>query len=252
MGIIYEDIFMDFVHGDYQDVAINVGLLAGSGLSEKFAEQFLKQSQKLGLSGKVFLSKLLKLSSPFLRRGLTTGYIVYDLVKQAAALAKGNENALINCIQDSVFITFDVLESEIEMLEFDGLDSEISELIKATGSTVNTLILGGNKVYYAARKVSEIKALIPLTPLQTLIEGLEAFLNINPSKKIQRQLEYNQAYAIYSAEIKDFLKNNPTIKYYVVPIIDLVGEYSYYKICGLSHGYPYIAIEMSVRTLKSY
>ncbi|MES2142498.1 MAG: pentapeptide repeat-containing protein [Pseudomonadota bacterium] len=229
-GLIYENILMDFLHGNYSDVASNVALIAGSSLSESFAQQLLKQSEKSGIAGKVFLSKFLKLSAPFLRRGLSTGYIVYDLITQVSALVKGNKDTLANVMGDGLFISTDVLETGIEVLELSGVGLEMAGFITPAGAILGALTLVGIQSYHAASVVARIKALIPLTSWQTLVEGVDAFLGLNPSENIQPLLEVNQAYAIYSKNIQNVLEKNPTIKYYVVPSINYIVD-NIYNIC---------------------
>ena len=249
-GIIYENIMMDFLHENYKDVAINIGLLAGSSLSESFTKLLLAHSENLGISGKVFLSKILKLSTPFLRRGLSASYIIYDLSNQASALTKGKKDALINIIGDGFFISFDVVETGIEVLEFSGVSLEIAELITATGEILNPLILMNLQIYSAVKNVEKIKALIPLTPWQTFIEGLDSFLEINPSKNIQALFELNQAYTAYSVNIKNFLEKNPTIKYYVLPNINLVIDKIHRNLCSHILGYFFKCILKVVERIE--
>ncbi|BET35984.1 MULTISPECIES: tetratricopeptide repeat protein [Wolbachia] len=96
-GMIAKNILADFLTGDYQGVAINVGFIAGGQGFAKVAEVASRKGLNLLSEEKVLLGRSLRVASPFLARG-TSAFIIYDLVNQVKAFKNGTEGALVGVV----------------------------------------------------------------------------------------------------------------------------------------------------------
>ncbi|WP_264720033.1 NB-ARC domain-containing protein [Wolbachia endosymbiont (group B) of Eucosma cana] len=96
-GMMAKNVLADFVNGDYQGVAINVGFIAGGQGFAKVAEAASLKGLKLAAEGKFLLGRSLKAASPFLARG-TSAFVVYDLINQIKEFKNGTEEALVSVV----------------------------------------------------------------------------------------------------------------------------------------------------------
>ncbi len=220
-GLIYEEIFQELIRGDYKHVCLNFGVIGGSIVSSKFAKALVKRGEKLTLANKVILGRTLKIMAPFVRGTPISAYLIYDLIQQAEALKAGDLEALVSLISDGLFIGIETAEMGIEITEMMGLIVDVSSFTGPLGETLAALIFLGTQGYFAAKKVWKIENLISLSNWQVFVEGLYAFLGIDPPIHIQSLLQLDQAYTAYKENIYRFLEANPKVKHYIVPSIDI-------------------------------
>ncbi|QCB62657.1 hypothetical protein EJB00_03440 [Wolbachia endosymbiont of Drosophila mauritiana] len=115
-GMMAKNVLADFLNGNYQGVAVNIGFIAGGQGFAKVAEAASIKGLELASKGKFLLSRSLKAASPFLARG-TSAFIAYDLVNQVKAFKNGTEGALVGVVGDSIYLSVDAAEIGIEVAE---------------------------------------------------------------------------------------------------------------------------------------
>lgn len=108
-GMMAKNTIADFLNGDYQGVAMNLGFIAGGPALARVAQAASVKGTGLVLDGRLLLGRSLKAASPFLARG-TSAFVVYDLVNQIKAFKNGTEEALIGVIGDSIYLGVDAAE----------------------------------------------------------------------------------------------------------------------------------------------
>ncbi|WP_264705197.1 ankyrin repeat domain-containing protein [Wolbachia endosymbiont (group A) of Gymnosoma rotundatum] len=225
-GMIAKNVVGDLLRGDYEDVAINLGFLFGSQGLAKVAEVASMKGAGYMLEGRALLGKSLRFASPFLSRGISA-FIAYDLYNQVKEYEKGNKDALVPIIGDSLQLGVDSIELGIEIGE--GLGLELLEGVSAVtgpiGMAIGAVVFVGTDVYMAVRTVEKIDEQIHLTGWEKVTEGTRALLGLLSSGDIEDSLEEKKANNQAVKNAISFLKGNPYIQRYVFPNIKVnIGE----------------------------
>ncbi|WP_264337581.1 tetratricopeptide repeat protein [Wolbachia endosymbiont (group B) of Dolichovespula media] len=215
-GMIAKNILADFLTGDYQGVAINVGFIAGGQGFAKVAEVASRKGLNLLSEEKVLLGRSLRVASPFLARG-TSAFIIYDLVNQVKAFKNGTEGALVGVVGDSIYLGVDAAEIGIEVAEgFEVLEG-VSSITGPIGAGVGTAVFIYTDIYMAVKRVDKIDEIIHLTRGEKFIEGLRAFIGMRPEQYVEKLMEEKQLYNQLVKQGFEYLKEYSDIQSYVFP-----------------------------------
>ena len=173
-GMMAKNLVGDLLRGDYKDVAVNIGFLAGSSVLGKLSEAAAMQGADSILKGSELLGKSLRFASPFISWGVT-GFIAWDLFNQVKAYRKGDKDALVPIIGDSVQIATDAVEIGVEIAEGFGVLEGVSAVTGPIGMAVGAVVFIGTDVYTAVKTVEKIDEHVHLTEWEKITEGSRAF-----------------------------------------------------------------------------
>ncbi|WP_281508783.1 latrotoxin-related protein [Wolbachia endosymbiont (group B) of Pandemis cinnamomeana] len=215
-GMMAKNVLADFLNGDYQGVAINIGFIAGGQGFAKVAEAASLKGLKLASEGKLLLGRSLRAASPFLARG-TSAFVVYDLVNQVKAFKNGTEEALVGVVGDSIYLGVDAAEVGIEIAEAFEVLEGVSSVTGPIGATIGAVVFVGTDVYMAVKRVDKIDQIIHLTGKEKFIEGLRAFIGMKPEQYIEELMGEKQSNNMLVQNAIEFLKNNTDVHRYVFP-----------------------------------
>ncbi|WP_264706714.1 NACHT domain-containing protein [Wolbachia endosymbiont (group B) of Archips podanus] len=215
-GMMAKNVLADFLNGDYQGVAVNVGFIAGGQGFAKVAEAASLKGLKLASEGKLLLGKSLRAASPFLARG-TSAFVVYDLVNQIKAFKNGTEEALVGVVGDSIYLGVDAAEIGIEIAEAFEVLEGVSSVTGPIGATIGAVVFVGTDVYIAVKRVDKIDQLIHLTGKEKFIEGLRAFIGMQPENHIQELLQEKEVSNELVRQGLEYLNKHSNIQSYVFP-----------------------------------
>ncbi|XP_076285725.1 uncharacterized protein LOC143211701 isoform X2 [Lasioglossum baleicum] len=222
-GMIAKDMIGALLSGDLERLVKISGIVVVSYGSAKLAETVSEKAAGFMLKGRALLGKSLRVASPFLARGVSA-YIAYDLYEQVKEYQKGNKDALVPIIGDSLQLGVDFIVIGIEIGEGLGLEllKGVSAVTGPVGMSIGAVIFVGTNIYMAVRKVEKIDEQIHLTGWERVTEGWRAFLGMQPSEEIERLIiekgENNQA---VNSTIR-YLEDTPYIQRYVFPSIRVV------------------------------
>ena len=222
-GMMAKNILADFLNRDYQGVAINVGFIAGGQGFAKVAEAASRKGLNLLSEGKALLGRSLRVASPFLARG-TSAFVVYDLVNQIKAFKNGTEGALVGVVGDSVYLGVDAAEIGIEVAEVFEVLEGVSSITGPIGAGIGAIVFVGTDVYMAVKKVDKIDELIHLSGREKFIEGLRAFVGMQPEQYIEELMEEKQLYNQLVKQGFEYLKKHSNIQSYVFPTYQSVVD----------------------------
>ncbi|WP_264377974.1 ankyrin repeat domain-containing protein [Wolbachia endosymbiont (group B) of Philonthus cognatus] len=229
-GMMAKNVLADFLNGDYQGVAINVGFIAGGQGFAKVAEAASLKGLKLASEGKLLLGRSLRAASPFLARG-TSAFVVYDLVNQVKAFKNGTEEALVGVVGDSIYLGVDAAEIGIEIAEAFEVLEGVSSITGPIGATIGAVVFVGTDIYMAVKRVDKIDQIIHLKGNERFIEGLRAFIGMQPEKHIEELIEEKQLYNQLVKQGLEYLKQHSDIQSYVFPtgksVVDSCRKVSY-------------------------
>lgn len=241
-GLMTKNTLSDLLQGDFASVAINVGLIASSVLSEKVSNKLLIRGEVLAaedidatllekeltlenekaltllldeevlsVAKRRFLGKILQVASPFVRRG-TSIFFAYTFAKELKAYQRGNTSLLPELISNGVIVTVDGLEAGIEAAEFLEVVTGISQVTGPVGEAVAALIWLGMEAYEAHQQVNQIEKFIQLSRSEEFLQELRAFFHFEPSTYLEVTID-NQLLQ----KAIEFLKIHPEIQSYVFP-----------------------------------
>ncbi|WP_264706655.1 tetratricopeptide repeat protein [Wolbachia endosymbiont (group B) of Archips podanus] len=239
-GMMVKNVLADFFNGDYQGVAINVGFIAGGQGFAKVAEAASRKGLNLLSEGKSLLGRSLRVASPFLARG-TSAFVIYDLVNQIKAFKNSTEEALVGVIGDSIYLGVDSAEIGIEVAEVFEVLEGVSSVTGPIGAGIGAVVFVGTDVYMAVKRVENIDQLIHLNGGEKFIEGLRAFIGMQPEQYIEELMEEKQLYNQLVKQGFEYLRENRAIQSYVFPtgksVVDFCREMSYPTSIGMILGY---------------
>ncbi|WP_265014495.1 hypothetical protein [Wolbachia endosymbiont (group B) of Celastrina argiolus] len=215
-GMMAKNILADFLNRDYQGVAINVGFIAGGQGFAKVAEVASRKGLNLLSEGKALLGKSLRVASSFLARGTST-FVVYDLVNQVEAFRNGTEEELVGVVGDSIYLGVNTAEIGIEVAEGFEILEGISSVTGLIGAEIGDVVFIGTDVYMAVKRVDKIDQLIHLSGREKFIEGLRAFIGMQPEQYIEELIEEKQLYNQLVKQGFEYLKQHNDIQSYVFP-----------------------------------
>lgn len=215
-GMMGKNIVADFLNENYQGVAINIGFIAGGRGFAKLAETVNNEGSKLISEEKFLLGKSLKASSPFLSRG-TTAFVVYDLINQLKLFNNGSDEAVVGVVGDGIFLGVDAAEIGVEVAEaFEALEG-VSSVTGPIGAVIGAVVFVGTDIYTVVKKVEKIDALIDLSAREKFVEGLHAFIGMQPEKYIAELIEEKEMNNQLVKEGFEYLKHHGDIISYVFP-----------------------------------
>ncbi|WP_265017233.1 latrotoxin-related protein [Wolbachia endosymbiont (group A) of Epistrophe grossularia] len=220
-GMMAKNVLADFVNGDYQGVAINVGFIAGGQGFAKVAEAASLKGLKLAAEGKFLLGRSLKAASPFLARG-TSAFVVYDLINQIKEFKNGTEEALVSVVGDSIYSGVDAAEIGIEVAEAFEILEGVSSVTGPIGAAIGAVVFVGTDIYMAVKRVDKIDQIIHLKGNEKLIEGLRASIGMQPEQYIEELIEKKQVNNRLVNQGLEYLKQHSDIQGYVFPTGELV------------------------------
>ncbi|WP_265017002.1 ankyrin repeat domain-containing protein [Wolbachia endosymbiont (group B) of Endotricha flammealis] len=215
-GMMAKNVLVDFLNGDYQGVAVNVGFIAGGQGFAKVAEAASLKGLKLASEGKLLLGRSLRAASPFLARG-TSAFVVYDLVNQVKAFKNGTEEALVGVVGDSIYLGVDAAEIGIEIAEAFEVLEGVSSVTGPIGAAVGAVVFVGTDIYMAVKRVDKIDEVIHLTGKERFVEGLRAFIGMQPENHIQELLQEKEVSNQLVRQGLEYLKQHSDIQSYVFP-----------------------------------
>ncbi|WP_341816351.1 ankyrin repeat domain-containing protein [Wolbachia endosymbiont (group A) of Nomada goodeniana] len=215
-GMMAKNILADFLNDNYQGVAVNVGFISGGQGFAKVAEAASLKGLELASRGKFLLSRSLKAASPFLARG-TSAFIVYDLINQVKEYKNGTEEALIGTVGDGIYLGVDAAEIGIEVAEGFELLEGVSSVTGPIGATIGAVVFVGTDIYMAVRRVDKIDEFIHLTGSEKFIEGLRAFIGMEPRQYIEELMEEKQLNNQLVNQGLEYLQQHSDIKRYIFP-----------------------------------
>jgi len=215
-GVMAKNALADFLNDDYKGVAINLGFIAGGRGLTKIAKAVSTKGVGLITNGKVLLGRSLKAASPFLARS-TSAFVVYDLANQIKELESGDKDALIPVIGDSVYLGIDAAEIGIEIAEAFEVLEGVSSVTGPIGATIGTVVFIGTDIYMAVKRVDKIDEIVHLTGGEKIIEGLRAFVGMEPEKYIEELMEEKEANDQLVKLGLEYLKQHNDIQKYVFP-----------------------------------
>ncbi|WP_261368573.1 tetratricopeptide repeat protein [Wolbachia pipientis] len=235
-GMMAKNVLVDFLNGDYQGVAVNVGFIAGGQGFAKVAEAASLKGLKLASEGKLLLGRSLRAASPFLARG-TSAFVVYDLVNQVKAFKNGTEEALVGIVGDSIYLGVDAAEIGIEIAEAFEVLEGVSSVTGPIGATIGAVVFVGTDIYMAVKRVDKIDQIIHLTGKEKFVEGLRAFIGMQPEKHIEELMEEKQVSNQLVKQGLEYLQQHSDIQSYVFPtgksVVDSCRDVPYQKsICS--------------------
>ncbi|WP_218814683.1 hypothetical protein [Rickettsiella endosymbiont of Dermanyssus gallinae] len=204
------------MRGDNTGVAINLGFIAGGQGFARVAQIASAKGSQLALEGRRLLGSSLRAASPFLARG-TSVFVAYDLVNQIKAYQKGNPDAVVSIVGDSIYLGVDAAEVGIEVAEAFALLEGVSSITGPIGAGIGAIVFVGTDVYVAVKQVEKEDTLIHLTGKERFIEGLRAFTGLSAAENIARLLEEKQANTRLFMDGMAFLKNNTDIQRSILP-----------------------------------
>ncbi|BET30009.1 hypothetical protein wCauBTS_06160 [Wolbachia pipientis] len=215
-GMMAKNVLADFLNGNYQGVAINVGFITGGQGFAKVAEAASLKGLKLASEGKLLLGRSLRVASPFLARS-TSAFVVYDLVNQVKAFKNGTEEALVGVIGDSIYLGVDAAEIGVEIAEAFEVLEGVSSVTGPIGAAIGAVVFVGTDVYMAVKRVDKIDEIIHLTGKERFVEGLRAFIGMQPENHIQELLQEKQVSNQLVRQGLEYLKQHGDIQSYVFP-----------------------------------
>ncbi|MCA7010368.1 tetratricopeptide repeat protein [Wolbachia endosymbiont of Tribolium confusum] len=239
-GMMAKNVLADFLNGDYEGVAINVGFIAGGQGFAKVAEVASRKGLNLLSEGKILLGRSLKVASPLLAQG-TSAFIIYDLVNQIKAFKNGTKEALVGIVEDSIYLGVDAAEIGIEVAEAFEVLEGVSSITGPIGAGVGAVVFVGTDVYMAVKRVDKIDQLIHLSEREKFIEGLRAFIGMQPEQYIEELMEEKQLYNQLVKQGFEYLKEHSDIQSYVFPtgksVVDFCHKVLYPALSGMTPRY---------------
>lgn len=215
-GMIAKNALADFLSGDYKGVAINLGFIAGGRELTKIVKVVNAKGIDFITDGKLLLGRSLKAASPFLARS-TSAFVVYDLVNQIKELERGDKDALIPVIGDSIYLGADAAEIGIEVAEAFEVLEGVSSVTGPIGTAIGAVVFIGTDIYMAVKRVDKIDEIVHLTGGEKIIEGLRAFVGMKPEQYIEELMERKQLNDQLVKQRLEYLKEHNSIQRYVFP-----------------------------------
>ncbi|QCB62656.1 hypothetical protein EJB00_03435 [Wolbachia endosymbiont of Drosophila mauritiana] len=93
----------------------------------------------------------------------------------------------------------------------------MSSVTGPIGSGIGAVVFVGTDVYMAVKKVDKIDQIIHLTGKEKFIEGLRAFIGMQPEQYIEELMEGKQLYNQLVKQGFEYLKEHSNIQSYVFP-----------------------------------
>ncbi|KAG8236294.1 hypothetical protein J437_LFUL016074 [Ladona fulva] len=215
-GMMAKNVLVDLLNGNYQGVAVNVGFIAGGQGFAKVVQAASIKGFELASEGKLLLGRSLKAASPFLARG-TSAFVVYDLVNQVKEFKNGNEDALVGIVGDGIYLGVDSAEIGIEVAEAFEMLEGVSSVTGPIGATVGAAVFVGTDIYMAMKRVDKIDQIIHLKESERFIEGIRAFIGMQPEKHIEEFIEEKQLSNQLVKQALEYLQYHSDIQRYVFP-----------------------------------
>ena len=226
-GVFNLDALADWMKGD-PFLAIQLAGFKGlNKIFEKAATKMGAQGLKWLAEGKVLSGKLLRGTTPILRRVGTSLFNAVDFYEEFYAYKNNTNNtdALIGMISDGVQLGVDLGAGGVEVVE---ISSEafaamgFSEVTGPLGEAVVGVVMLGDKIYKTVEQVDLEEHLLHLSELKKWMEGVRLFFGFRSA--YQKQMDEITQYEQILTEQLNFLKNHPEIKHVIIPGIVKTGD----------------------------
>ncbi|XP_055711543.1 ankyrin-3-like [Phlebotomus papatasi] len=162
----------------------------------------------------------------FFARG-TSAFVVYDLVNQIRAFNNGTEEAVIGIVGDSIYLGVDVAEIGIEIAEAFALLEGVSSITGPIGAAIGAVVFVSTDIFMAVERVDKIDKIIHLTGNEKFIEGLRAFVGVQPEKYLKELLEEKELANELVKQGFQYLQQHRDIQNYIFPTGDYQPAPSY-------------------------
>ena len=198
------------------------GLLEKNSLNKTQAFHIFKNKQAILNKKKSFLTHVMKITKPFIKRSpssIGNSYNFakelkdYNALKKLKALQENNVNSSFNVFAGIAMSQTDRRQSDPEVEVFFnliedtiGLSEGITEII-----TIGTWL--ASNINQTIRQVSQIGRYVHLDEQETLMEDLRAFMHFTPSSYLETKAINNRLVQKALA----FLKKHPSIQRYIFP-----------------------------------
>lgn len=226
-GVFNLDALADWMKGD-PFLAIQLAGFKGlNQVLEKAAAKMDAQGLKWLAEGKILSGKLLRGTTPVLRRVGTSLFNAVDFYEEFKAFKNNTNNtdALVGMISDGVQLGVDVGAGGVEVLE---ISSEtfaamgFSEVTGPLGEAIVGVVMLGDKIYKTIEQVDLEEHLLHLSELKKWMEGVRLFFGFRSA--FQKQMDEITQYVQILTKQLDFLKNHPEIKHIIIPGIVKTGD----------------------------
>ncbi|MGC1182301.1 pentapeptide repeat-containing protein, partial [Legionella sp.] len=215
-GVIGKNILISFLNGNYEDTAINLGLLGGGSFLGQFSQKLETMGDAFLLERKTLLGNGFKAASPFFKRG-TSAFMVYDLVQAVKELNSNDTASLVRVVGDGIYIGVDIAEIGIETAEVFGLFEGVSAITGPIGEAIGAVVFLGTDIYQAVHCVKQIDAMLPLTGGEKFREGVRAFLGMSIEGYLEDLIHEKQFYEEVIKQKSKLLREYSMIKNYFFP-----------------------------------
>lgn len=206
-----------------------LSILAKKGLLEKDsllnrtqAFNIFKNKQAVLNEKKSFLTHVMKITKPFIKRGpssIGNSYNFakelndYNVLKKLKALQENNVSSSFNVLASIARSETDTHQSDLEVEVFLNL---IEDAIGLSEGITEIIAIGtwlASNINQTIRQVNQIGRYVHLDEQETLMEDLRAFMHFTPSNYLETKAINNQ----FIQKALVFLKKHPSIQRYIFP-----------------------------------
>lgn len=235
-GVFAKSILADLLNENIEGVAVNVGFLAGDQILSKIASISDLKGAALAESGRVVLGNSFKVASPFIKR-LGSALVVYDLVEQVQLLEKGDKDAVIRIVGDSIILGADAVEIGVGILEAVGVLSGVSGPVAPIVLTIGAVVFIGTDAYFAVKHVKELDDVLHLTAEEMISVGLNSIF-YRSNEYLEELMEIKSANKMLAKQALEFLKSQENIQRFVFPSAFLNPETNRIQLSETVKVYP--------------
>ncbi len=218
---IMKDFIGDLLAGNFKGAAINASFFVGSKFAGKISEFAVMKGMEFAKSpaiGKALFGKSLRIAGQFISRAPSV-FIIADLVNQIKDYQKGNKDALVPIIGNSIMLSNDAIAIGLELGEMAGF--EFCEVAAASfgpiGEVIGAAVFIGMQIYGAVKAVEKLDEQVHLIGLEKCEEGIRAFFHQGPSESMEELLEEKQANNKVVQGMISFLMSHRNIRRCIKP-----------------------------------
>uniref|UniRef100_A0A915HFE9 Uncharacterized protein n=1 Tax=Romanomermis culicivorax TaxID=13658 RepID=A0A915HFE9_ROMCU len=198
-GLMVKNLVADVINGNVAGMAINTGFILSSILANKASVKLLTKAGKLTARSPALL------------------FVGYDLYCNL----KNKDHSITNKVSiggDIGYLALDITESLIELAEFSGIFGGVAAVTGPISAALGAAIMIGTEIYRAVETVKNIDSFVHLSGPEKFVEGMRAFVGMQPEEKIKTLMDNKQANTFVVQEALKFLDINKSVRRYVVPI----------------------------------
>lgn len=124
---------------------------------------------------------------------------------------------MVGVVGDSIYLGVDAAEIGIEIAEAFEVLEGVSSVTGPIGAAIGAVVFVGTDIYMAVKRVDKIDEIIHLTGKERFVEGLRAFIGMQPEEHIQELLQEKQVSNQLVKQGLEYLKQHSDIQSYVFP-----------------------------------